>query len=612
MGGVAAAATTAERPSAPSVSATTLWAARACVAGAALFAAVALWTRRGYVPIWDGRVYADCIVRAARAPNAWAALTDGALRCAEHPSHAYVAIQALTQRLDPGSYPLMLATNVALLAVAGWAFRRVLRGVLSADVLAPERALLLAAFLVQPLVLATVVQVNLDFPVLVCMAGGLAAVVDRRRAELAAWGLLASFTKETGALLYAALAVVYVLVHEVPGPIPRAVRMALALGVAILVGVVSAFPDATHVVPVAVLAAAVTVFAALPRPLPVSYDAVVHIIRRGAPLAVPPLALGAYLAWRASTPGTTVVWGEGARLIPIPVMLLGLNGGPAVTTWLGVLLVMSFAWIATLPVALDAAIGLVRFSRRLPRRPTSGVAPNAATATMSFFAASALLLTRVQTAPLPRYMVPAVPVLLAAAGVALVRLRVGSALRRAVLAALAVSTAASVAGPIDPVSRVLWGTFRAGRREHLRVRCSNARCNDHGLDVSVVDPQFASFSSLVQAGLDRTRGDAQSRYPLAMSVEGDWHVVDVLDAAGRRSLNAVGGHTPAVLHIEKLAIGAAAPDTVWYLAVPWVRDAGMLAAVSRRYRVARADTVWADGNAMSVLLLVRTHSAAAR
>src|SRR5687768_4779437 len=79
-----------------------------------------LISRAGYDPIWDGRIYADCIAEAARR------FSLGALRCAEHPSHAYVAVAALAQSLEPGSFPILLATNAALFAVACFGFHRIL------------------------------------------------------------------------------------------------------------------------------------------------------------------------------------------------------------------------------------------------------------------------------------------------------------------------------------------------------------------------------------------------------------------------------------------------------------------------------------------------------
>jgi hypothetical protein len=63
---------------------------------AALFLAV-LWQYRNYVPIWDGRVYADCVIHAAEQ-----GLSLTSLRCAGHPSQGYAFLLAISQLGAPG------------------------------------------------------------------------------------------------------------------------------------------------------------------------------------------------------------------------------------------------------------------------------------------------------------------------------------------------------------------------------------------------------------------------------------------------------------------------------------------------------------------------------
>ena len=59
---------------------------------------VLLWPERGYVPIWDGHVYANCVVDAATRNG----FDLNALRCAGHPSYGWAAILALSQLAAPG------------------------------------------------------------------------------------------------------------------------------------------------------------------------------------------------------------------------------------------------------------------------------------------------------------------------------------------------------------------------------------------------------------------------------------------------------------------------------------------------------------------------------
>ena len=81
---------------------------RAIVAAACAWVLVVLIQRLGFIPIWDGRVYASCITQAATNPSL------GALRCAGHASQIYVALAALLQSISPHSAPLMLRAGKPL------------------------------------------------------------------------------------------------------------------------------------------------------------------------------------------------------------------------------------------------------------------------------------------------------------------------------------------------------------------------------------------------------------------------------------------------------------------------------------------------------------------
>ncbi|HUQ79667.1 MAG TPA: hypothetical protein VM076_00945, partial [Gemmatimonadaceae bacterium] len=103
------------------VSTSATWDARltsAAIGMTAIAVAAALISQWQYSPMWDGRIYADCITEAARN------FTPGALRCAGHASHAYIALVAAVQSIAPGSFPLLLLANAMLLLVACVGFHR--------------------------------------------------------------------------------------------------------------------------------------------------------------------------------------------------------------------------------------------------------------------------------------------------------------------------------------------------------------------------------------------------------------------------------------------------------------------------------------------------------
>src|SRR5262245_63661961 len=95
-------------------------------AGMVAYAAIVL-AYVNYVPIWDGRIYADCILAAA--DRLWGAR----LSCGGHNAHAYVLVLALAAKVLPsgtsGGAALVIG-NAALGLVALAALARVLQHLL--------------------------------------------------------------------------------------------------------------------------------------------------------------------------------------------------------------------------------------------------------------------------------------------------------------------------------------------------------------------------------------------------------------------------------------------------------------------------------------------------
>lgn len=118
--------------------------------------ALILWPYRSMVPMWDGWVYARCVLDAPII----------ALRCAGHPALAWSAPMALAkfvtwQRITPTFVPNLL---FAAVSIAGWA--RLLTRVLPEAEAATERSALVLLFALHPGVLSTVLQPSMDLAIL--------------------------------------------------------------------------------------------------------------------------------------------------------------------------------------------------------------------------------------------------------------------------------------------------------------------------------------------------------------------------------------------------------------------------------------------------------------
>ena len=561
----------------------------------AVFAGALLWSRVDYVPMWDGRIYADCINDAASRP-----VRLESYRCANHVSHAYVAILALAQKAAPYSPVPVLLANAVLFALAAAAFWRLLGRLLPDASHTTARALTTAAVLVHPVMLAALVQPGLDFGVLVFSLWLIAAAVEGRPWGIAVAGSLLAFSKEPGLLVYVVVAAFYawrVTVPEVARwPLARAGLLAAA---SVLVAY-NLEPEHPAIVPAAVAAGLAALMLARPRGASrVEIAVVTRELRRLWPLVIPVGLFAAYAAYRVLSPllarpaaaagrpgGANVVWGTDSGRV-LADMFLRLDGDPFERSALALIFVVGFLWIPTVIVAVDALLGAVRLGRRQAARVMPGASPDVVAFVLATTAALTWLLTRYETFSNARYYLPLYPLLLVAACCALVRLGAPRWLREVVLAAMALLLAASATRTIDPVSRRLWGTFRFGDHELLHVTSITGECCGYGRDQLAYNLQFTGVAEVQDALYRRIRPSDSTVF--VMHDRANLYTVGPLDPrTHRRTLRRVGVVEPSVALATLISKGPVRISngwTAWYVAFPNMDNGAPLEAIRRRFDV---------------------------
>jgi hypothetical protein len=225
-----------------------------------------VWPQRGFVPIWDGNVYMQCVVDAAAN-----GLNVHSLRCGGHQSQLYMGLLALTQLARPGNLSAIVAMNLALAIGALGSFAVILRRLLPGEEWGWQRAQLVTVIALHPLVAATLIQLNSDFGVYVFFAMTLAAIVARRYGLVALAGMMLCFSKETGALIYA-----------------------VALSLHLLFRVAAEKGSAA--------------------------DRARSVLRTAWPALLPLIAFVAFLAWWSATQGSYAVWNQGIHERPVEGM----------------------------------------------------------------------------------------------------------------------------------------------------------------------------------------------------------------------------------------------------------------------------------------------------
>jgi len=428
----------------------------------------------------------------------------------------------------------MLAANALLLFAAAVAFARVLAIAFPGRQLEMDRALLVAAFVLNPAILAAVVQPGLDFPLVPELLWCLVFLLERKVLWATAMGIAMAFTKETGLLLYGVLVGSYALWDIVRGGAPTRAR--------------------------------------------------VIAVARLVPLGAPVVAFGLYLYYRSlsARPGTSVMWnatttGEGFfHQFLVPRLDLYL------INYLVMALFMNFAWIALAFIAADAFVGTVHAAHRMPRRPVDGADSRAIGFLALLTVAVGYALTRFATFGNSRYLVTLMALVLFPFLAALIRLRISARFRGLVLGTFCGALVVSNVRTVDPVSRWLYGTFPVGSNEMLHMTRITHECCGLGRDQLVYSLEFTSLDALTQRALATL-----PELELATIVVPDstnWFTIGPLDPRTlRRTLRRTGAITPRVMEPRDVLAATTPPARLYYLALPYAGAARGLSELRTLY-----------------------------
>ena len=510
---------------------------------AAAIAALLLAPHFDFVPMWDGWAYALCATDVVTYRFAVSAL-----RCAGHPAYIYSAVLGGAQLLDLGNPGLLVLVNGAVLAIATLGFHRLMRRAFPEEGHETDIALLTAAVLLQPPFLASVIQPALDLPILAGTIWCTVLLVERRWFWCAAAGTAMAFSKETGVLLFAVLVACYAVwaLARTPGTFSARVRTLIPL----------------------------------------------------APTVLPLVAFAGYvLAFRILRPDRHALW-QTASGPPLLENLLVPRLDAEVASFLAMLFVLNFAWFLATLVAVDGAVGVVRFARRRSARvvagadrPVIGFLTLAAVATI-------IALTRFTTFSNVRYVMAGTALLLPLAYVALVRLGLTPGARRIALGAYTALLAVSALRTVDPVSRQLWGTFRFGSHRMLHMTSITGECCGAGRDQLVYSLEFTRFNDLTDSVVATLMRDTAT--VIALPSRMDYHVIGRVDGSTwRRTLRRTGAFEAKVVDGPWLVARAAAPQSLVYIALPNAQDAVTLSMLSDRYVVGPERRFEAGGYALS-------------
>ncbi len=522
----------------------------AAFAGIALVYSAMLWPERRYVPIWDGRVYADCAISAARTT-----LSMETLRCAAHPSQGYVAFLAFAQKLRPGDVRLLHLVDALLGLLALASIRVALSRVFPDPKLARQLDLVTLACAVHPVVLSTLLQVNIDYGVYVFFFAALAALREDRYGWTVVAGLFLCFSKEAGVLAYGLLIGLDAAFRALGGAGGWRARAARAL--------------------------------------------------RSWPVVIPLLAFAVHVRLWNATHRDPAVWKQGWQRHTLDGFNFFDLSDPIFLSYAAGIFVLGFLWVPSAIIAADLAVGGVRRARRSPARAVPGADPSALAFLTVLTVVLTYLLTSFRTWSNLRYFALLYPLYVILAFAALLRLGASSRVRAGALAGIVLLFVLAAFRSADPLSRALYGTFPIGERVMYRMASITGEYAGPGRDELVYNLEFTGYHDVQNALFRRLRPSDSTVFVAPSLVR--WSLWSPLDSASfERTLVRERSFTPRYGDEAGLA-RMGDPREVWFLEFSNHPDRDVTLENLRRtrYRETRTERVTARGHTLVAHHLVR-------
>ena len=479
-----------------------------------LFSAVTL-SFADFIPIWDGRIYLDCLQRAVHA--GW---FDGNYSCASHPTAVYFWLLGAFLRIDPDSYAPIIVVNT-ILAILGihsfhWLARRLLPGGEHRWTVAAATL----AFAAHPSFTANAVQLTPDFGVLVFTLISLRWLVDRKLFLSALFSVAAVFSKESGILLQVLYAIVYAIlfVTRVSAPWRQKKGALIALW----------------------------------------------------PLLIPGLIYLASLLVAGSTSQIAAASSTSSfNREPLLQQFLSFSAlDRSFKAALFTILALNWTWLATIPVLLVTLAGIGRYVFRMKEGPDD---PSSRLITVLFFV-TLFALTRFSTFDNVRYYLPIIPLLLLVSMRSLTRLLTPASSAVWFVLLFAGAFLCSNFRVSDPLSKKYFGTFAFGSHPMLRMTSPTGECCGSGRDQLVYNLEFTQFHYMQNelfAALPPAPG-----VPYAFDSLANWYLVGPLDPGShRRSVRSTALHEPKFLTSRMVSRNTVLPSKMVYIHYPNFDDA---------------------------------------
>jgi len=438
---------------------------------------------------------------------------EGSVDCERHSAFLHTLIYSILQRIDLGNFQLIYAMNL-LFGIAGLiSFRSLLRCLFGSRLSPANLTLLTFCFGLNPVFLVHVIQPCLDFTLPILLVMVLLSLFKNRFYYAAAAGVLIVFTKESGFMLYGVSVFLFIplMILNNPSLLKEKIKFVRKVGVLII---------------------------------PIMLFAIYMVL-------VPHTQIGGS-------------WTEG-----IMKMLRFYLLDKVMLAQLISLFVINFNWLITAIVLINVLIISADYLKSLKYKDIIGTSFNSKYEGSYFYLLFIMIiyfLTRLPFVNNPRYMLPALPILIVLFGGSLLNvLRKQSIITIALIMMLVLLTVSSFR-TVDPLSKKAMGTFKFGSHELLHMASYDTPVHGYGRDHLVYNFEFTQFHYITEKIINKVGWARVFIIAPGATWLPDFGAFDIKE--GKRAI--IGDRLRSLLfyYSDQITSNEIAPEEFYYISYP--------------------------------------------
>jgi hypothetical protein len=457
-----------------------------------------------FVPIWDGWQFSRCYM---------VAVTKETLDCYRHSAFLHTFLFSLTQRIDLGNFRLIYTLNLLFWIFGLVSFRSLVQYLFGPRLSPTNLTLLTFCFGVNPVFMVQIIQPSLDFTLPILLVMVLLFLFNNRFVYAAAAGILMVFTKESGFMLY-------------------------GIGVFLFIPLMI-FDD------------------------PSLLKDKINFVKKLSVLIVPILLFVIYMV---TVPHTQIghSWTQGIMKMFRFYLL-----NKIILAQLVSLLVINFNWVVTAIILINVIVMCASYIKSLNRNADVRTAFSGKYDGIYFyviFIAIIYFLTRIPFVNNPRYMLPALPVLIILFGASLVRVLRKQKIITVALTAILVLLTASSFRTIDPVSKIIMGTFKFGSHDMLRMARFDPPIHGYGRDHLVYNFEFTQFHYITEKIFRKVGWARDFVIPREVTWLPDFGAFNTV--TGHRAIYGKGVRSLSFTFSDEITSSDNAPQEIYYISYP--------------------------------------------